>query len=336
MKTKVRLLSLLLAVLLLVTMLPIGSASAADGQTSYTKNKVVSVLFDNSGSMVGDRWDYARYALQTLMATLGKNDTLIITPMNQKNSWTEVTNWQDPAVIEVDLGAEDREAEITRVMTSASSFLSTSPEGGTPDAGIAVAVEQLVRRYGMKETSKIAADEKSENEYFLVVLTDGAFNCCTASTLEGNIKLAADKFDDDLSKYAFFQSIYIGFDRDSLDLSQADSLKDKANFVAYKAPDTSSIGEVMKNVANRITGRYPFENVTVSGTTVRIPLDSIGFGLRTVTVMATNTNARFVSATYNNIIVCKLAIINSRLCDFGKSFLCHRRNITDNKLRLTF
>ncbi|MBE6655825.1 MAG: VWA domain-containing protein [Ruminococcaceae bacterium] len=299
MKTKVRLLSLLLAVLLLVTMLPIGSASAADGQTSYTKNKVVSVLFDNSGSMVGDRWDYARYALQTLMATLGKNDTLIITPMNQKNSWTEVTNWQDPAVIEVDLGAEDREAEITRVMTSASSFLSTSPEGGTPDAGIAVAVEQLVRRYGMKETSKIAADEKSENEYFLVVLTDGAFNCCTASTLEGNIKLAADKFDDDLSKYAFFQSIYIGFDRDSLDLSQADSLKDKANFVAYKAPDTSSIGEVMKNVANRITGRYPFENVTVSGTTVRIPLDSIGFGLRTVTVMATNTNARFVSATYN-------------------------------------
>ena len=80
MKTKIRILSFALAMILFAAVLPIGSVSAADGETSYTKNKVVSVLFDNSGSMLeNDRWSYAKYALQTLMATLGTNDTLIIT-----------------------------------------------------------------------------------------------------------------------------------------------------------------------------------------------------------------------------------------------------------------
>ena len=93
MKIKVRLLSLLLAATLLALTLPMGVVSAESRETSYTKNKVVSVLFDNSGSMKSDtvngvyntevfRWEYAKYALQTLMTTLGKNDTLIITPMN--------------------------------------------------------------------------------------------------------------------------------------------------------------------------------------------------------------------------------------------------------------
>ena len=304
MKIKSRLLSLLLAALLLLTVLPLGTVSAATEETSYTKNKVVSVLFDNSGSMKEAdnkevfRWEYAKYALQTLMTTLGSNDKLIITPMNKKDSWDEVENWKDSDVIEVNLGAENREAEISRVMNQ--TFLGTAPQGGTPEDGIAVAVQQLVNRYGMKTTAEIAADEKSENEYFLVVLTDGAFNCCTANTEAGKITQAADFFDDDISKYASFQSIYIGFDKDALDLNQAASLQGKANFAAYKAPDTSSIGEVMKDVANRITGRYPLTvNVDPNSKTVRIPLSDIGFSLRTVTVMATNTNARFASASYN-------------------------------------
>ena len=294
MKIKLRLLSLLLAAILLLPMLPIGSVAAADTQTSYTKNKVVSVLFDNSGSMAAEnRWEYARYALQTLMATLSENDTLIITPMNDKYDYA-IDDYLDSACFEVNLKAPDREAEINRVMTS--TILSTKADklnAGTPPGSIAVAVDQLVERYGMKETTAISADEKSENEYFLVVLTDGEFKDC--STPDD----AALYFKDDLSKYAFFQSIYIGFTADAFDLGTVDFLKDKANFASFKAADSNAIGGVMKDVANRITGRYVFENASVSGNTVRIPLDNVGFGLRSVTVMATNTNARFASATYN-------------------------------------
>lgn len=282
MKTKLRLLSLLLAVILVLPMIPVGSASAADTTTSYTKNKVVSVLFDNSGSMISpsrDLWDYAKYALQTLMATLGKNDTLIITPMHG-------------SPVEVDLEAANRYAEIQRVMTT--SFLKSDPSksNGTPSDSIADAVAQLVE-CGMKETDDISADENSENEYFLVVLTDGAFNNNTS------VDVTASYFRDDLSKYAFFQSIYIGFTAASLDLSLATELKDKANFAPFRAETVGDIGGVMKEVANRITGRYPLDiAVKADSKTVEIPLPT-GLGIRSVTVMATNTDARCASATYN-------------------------------------
>ncbi len=300
MRRKIRLLSFLLVLVLLTLMLPTGMTSAADGDASYTKNKVVSVLFDNSGSMKDDggtvyRWEYAKYALQTLMTTLGKNDTLVITPMNEGYSAVSSTS----SGVVVDLAAENREAEIDRVLKE--TFLGGNPGYTTPESTIQVAVKQLTER-GMKKTSEIAADEESENEYFLVVLTDGVFNGCSSSSLstQGKIDKAATYFETDLSKYASFQSIYIGFDTNALDLSAAASLQGKANFAAYKAATTADIGGVMESVANRITGRYPLAvNADPNSTVVRIPLDSVGFSLRTVTVMVTNSNARFASATYN-------------------------------------
>ena len=307
MKLKVRLLSVLLAAVLLLPLIPVGSASAAEGQASYTKNKIVSVLFDNSGSMKNDggvvyRWEYAKYAIQTLMTTLGKNDKLIITPMNKSGSTAKVEEYTDPSVIEVNLAAEDREAEIQRVIHS--SFFAEAPTGQTPPKGIEVAVKQLVERYGMKLTSEVAADEESENEYFLVVLTDGAF-----TGIGGDVNKTAELFEEDLSKYAAFQSIYIGFDVNALDLRDAASLENKANFTAYKAANTSEIGGVMESVANRITGRYPYElpkAELVGKNTVTIDLANVGFSLRTVTVMATNTNARpdkSILPTYNGAAV---------------------------------
>lgn len=305
MKFKVKLLSVLLAAVLLLPLIPVGSVSAEGGQASYTKNKIVSVLFDNSGSMKNDggtvyRWEYAKYALQTLMTTLGKNDKLIITPMNKTGSTAKVEEYTDPSVIEVNLSAEDREAEIQRVINA--SFFAQAPTGQTPPKGIEVAVDQLVHRFGMKLTSEVAADEESENEYFLVVLTDGAF-----TGIGGDKNKTAALFEADLSKYASFQSIYIGFDVNALDLSDAPSLQNKANFTAYKAANTSEIGGVMQSVANRITGRYPLKlNVDPNSKTVRIPLSDVDFSLRTVTVMATNTNARpdaSILPTYNGVPV---------------------------------
>ena len=309
MKIKVRLLAFLLAATLLALTLPMGVVSAESRETSYTKNKVVSVLFDNSGSMKSDtvngvyntevfRWEYAKYALQTLMTTLGKNDTLIITPMN---SGRQAVSSTSQGVV-VNLAAENREAEINRVMTQ--TFLANSPQNTTPQSSIQVAVQQLVNR-GMKETANISADEKSQSDYVLVVLTDGVFDgCANLSGDQAKIDKAAEYFKADLDKYASFQSIYIGFDTSALDLNLASSLQGKTNFTAYKAPDTASIGGVMQDVANRITGRYPLTlSADKNSTTLRIPLSDVGFSLRTVTLMITDTNARFKSATYNGASV---------------------------------
>lgn len=302
---KKRLLALLLAAMLLMTaLLPaLGGASAleGEGETRYTKSKVISVLFDNSPSMKKAnsqtvyRWEYARYALQTLLSTLTSQDTLIITPMNtpEGNAVTDT----DYGVV-VDLSKQDREAELDRVLNE--TFLATEPTaGGTPHESIPTAIKQLTDR-GMKTTASLAADETSESEYFLVVLTDGAFSSCLGLPDEQQkIDLAASYFAQDIEKYAFFQSIYIGFDTDALDLRGAPALAGKTNFKAYKAPNTASIGGVMRDVSDRITGRYSLDvTCTPDTATLRIPLDDVHFALRSVTVMATNTHARFSQATY--------------------------------------
>ena len=58
----------------------------ADTQVNY-KKKIVSVVFDNSGSMLeGNRPELAKYSLQMLVSMLGKEDELIVCPMNYKNN----------------------------------------------------------------------------------------------------------------------------------------------------------------------------------------------------------------------------------------------------------
>ncbi len=285
MKLKVRLLSLLLAVLLLCGLLvptAVADTDGGDAAASQVKNKVVSVLFDDSGSMRQpiDRWNYARYALESLMSALGENDTLVITPMNANET------------VPVDLKAENRTAEITRVMTA--TFLAAERPGnaGTPASSIQKAVNVL-KDEGMKQQTEIAADEVSDKEYFLLVLTDGQFDSVGTS-----VSAAAGLFAPDLSRYAFFQSIYIGFTEGALDLAGA--LPGYANFSAYKADTPKEIGQVMQQVANRITGRYainvPFDP---NSKTITIDLSGVPFSLRSVTVMAATTNARFISAAYN-------------------------------------
>ncbi|MBQ9735879.1 MAG: VWA domain-containing protein [Clostridia bacterium] len=296
MKKTTKILSVLLAVLLLVLTVPVTTATASNGtDPSYTKNKVVSVLFDNSGSMQGEKWNTARYALQTLMTTLGKNDTLRVVPMNKTSGAVN----KDGEYVEVDLAAEDRNKEIERIfLTVGATFLSAAtPTGKTPSETIGVALQELIDM-GMKTTAETGADEISKNDYFLLVLTDGAFNPkgVPGEEIKDPAVLFDGYFKDDLSKYASFQSIYIGFSDEALDLSAYSA--SSANFSAYKAKDSAAIGGVMKQVANRITGRYTLENFTVNGSTVTIPLDGVGFALRSVTVMATQTNARFSSAKY--------------------------------------
>ena len=76
-----RLMVLLLCILMLVSaVLP---AAAANGDEVRAAKKIISVVYDDSGSMVGERWDYANYAMQALVALLNEQDELFITFMSQ-------------------------------------------------------------------------------------------------------------------------------------------------------------------------------------------------------------------------------------------------------------
>ena len=89
----------------LIVCVPKTNVKAAE--TDYTK-KVVSVVYDNSGSMQGDKDAYATYSLQLLMGLLSERDELIITPLNENDS--AVTNINQSII--VDLTNPNREKVI--------------------------------------------------------------------------------------------------------------------------------------------------------------------------------------------------------------------------------
>ncbi len=296
----------LLLLALLVPMLggfPVSAADDAD--QTHTKNKVVSVVYDNSGSMTSEnRWHYSRYAIQTLMALLGPNDRLIITPMNRPGYNTAVSDLTYN--IEVDLKAENRKAAMEEAMNKAA--LLSDPKGETPSTSINFAIQTL-KNAGMKRLSETTASDKNENEYFLIVLTDGAldndttggkatnalFAALDGANVHGDYNHSSNKGNSD--PYASFQLLYLAFSQGAVDLSGSALGKEYTNFTAYKAATPADVTGTMRDVANRITGRYSLDpsSYTLSGNKVTLDLDKVDFSLRSISIMMQDTEVRLDS-----------------------------------------
>ena len=58
------------------------SPASASEKSTYIK-KIVSLVYDDSGSMLGDKWAYANYAVQTFCGMLNSEDQLYITYMSK-------------------------------------------------------------------------------------------------------------------------------------------------------------------------------------------------------------------------------------------------------------
>ena len=113
------------------------------------KERGVSLVYDDSGSMRNnDRWKYANYALQSLVALLDEKDKFSYVPMSRP---TEALN--------VTLTNEKRQTEINEIGVW-KNYLNT------PFRAVETAMQSI----------KKEADINGKREFWLIVLTDGAFN----------------------------------------------------------------------------------------------------------------------------------------------------------------
>ncbi|WP_459500146.1 vWA domain-containing protein [Bacillus sp. C1] len=113
------------------------------------KERVVSLVYDDSGSMRNnDRWKYANYALQSLVALLDEKDRFSYVPMSRPNEALNVT-----------LTNEKRQTEINQI-GAWKNYLNT------PFSAVETAMQSI----------KKEADINKKREFWLIVLTDGAFN----------------------------------------------------------------------------------------------------------------------------------------------------------------
>lgn len=320
MQLRKRLLSLFLLTAILLPCLcitPLSLASAEPGGTSevrYTK-KIVSVLYDNSGSMSntknpdtkkyeGDnRQYYAEYSMRMLMALLGTNDELYITPISNGQGGAlsnQVSSKEN--TIEVNLKTDNRQAEIERVMTEQYSVF--RPSGSTPGMSLAAAVEALTSRGLMDKENQAYADDGVE--HWLIIMTDGVMDTGKNALGEeiSNNLAAKEKTEKIIDKYiANFPSlktVYMTFGA-GVDLQVSD-LKTTYSFTAYKAADATEVTQVMQDIANQISGRYPYPSAdyTVNGNKVTINLDKAKCTLKSISVVAQNCGVELQEVKYGN------------------------------------
>lgn len=118
---------------------------------SFSSNpKIVSLVFDDSGSMQGEKEENANYALQALISMLGENDELNIVRMSKPNG----RNF-------LDIQTKDLK------QSSIDSVRDWMSAGGTPFDAVDTARDWLYQR---KEHVGNSA------EYWLIIITDGEFN----------------------------------------------------------------------------------------------------------------------------------------------------------------
>ncbi len=147
------------------------------------KERVVSLVYDDSGSMRNnDRWKYANYALQSLVALLDEKDKFSYVPMSKPN---------DP--LNISLTKDKRQTEIEGI-GAWKTYLNT------PFSAVETAMQSI----------KKEADIDGKREFWLIVLTDGAFNDLEKDKVGGKEqilwKLAQFKKEMDAKRYRYIQS----------------------------------------------------------------------------------------------------------------------------------
>lgn len=130
-------------------------AQATTGDEIRASKKIISVVYDDSGSMCGERWSYTDYAMQGLIALLNEQDEFYITFMS------------DPDIA-VKMDTSDLASTIRTIHD-------WSDSGGTPGEALDTARKKLGE---IKESNTTA-------QYWLVILTDGEIS--SAGSLQNKL-----------------------------------------------------------------------------------------------------------------------------------------------------
>lgn len=130
-----------------------GSVSGISSTEAKSIKKVVSVVYDDSGSMnnSNEDWAYASYSLQNMMALMNARDDLSVVKMSKPSQ-----------VISFDISTNAARSESIKTVEG------WGAKGGTPFAAVDTAVNWL-------KTKKSEYADSQSVEFWLVVITDGSF-----------------------------------------------------------------------------------------------------------------------------------------------------------------
>ncbi len=236
------------------------SARVKASDNSYNQ-KIVAVVYDDSGSMSGNKHAYAKYAMQVLMATLDKNDKLKVFPLNAND-------------FDVDLTSTDRNQVVA---TNASKLYAS---GSTPPTKISTAIDWLSKN-GLNKNSSV--DGK---EFKLIIITDGVFDGGqnTSNTISSR-----------MSGYIGLQTSFFGIGLSNANYRVDSLVSQNSSVKAYYADNAQAIVSEMQKITNSTTGRYKMQKgVTFDSSdkkVVYVDLNEYDFSIVSLGVLAQSNGA---------------------------------------------
>jgi len=276
-----RALSLFLTVAILACMLPCFALPVA-ADSLYIR-KIVSVVYDDSGSMRGDKWAYANYAMQAFCGMLNSEDQLYISYMSE----AEGNYRYEPS--RVDLSSDG-------IQSSVNAIRGHSDYGNTPYSAVQAAYKKL---QGVQ-------DSNPNTQYWLVVITDGGFTDKGYNDLGlpnwGQMD-SKKELNEEFNKYVDStmpngthpQVTFLGIGN----VLAPDENTGKGIYT-YSADGANDIIDTMSRMADRISGRTRLDSsalVQVDDTTIQV---SSTIPLLNVAVFSQRSEAKVVGATYGN------------------------------------
>lgn len=259
------------AVFLFLSYFTAGTEIIADAASVRTK-KIVSVVYDDSGSMEGEKCYYTSYAMQCFAGMLNKEDILEVTYMNSgKKSFNTA----------------DRQNTVDFIRQNASCV------GGTPLASVDTAFNAL----------KSHTNTDKNTQYWLVVITDGGFQTWTEddndpekSLLNTKNKIsecAAETMPNGTAPRIIFFSICDTNNEYTPDFSESN--------IDVKTSETADeIIKEISSIACEISGRFAVDKKdidVVDGNTVKVTTD---VPLTNIGILTQKSNATVTKVTYED------------------------------------
>lgn len=251
---------------------------SASAESLYIR-KIVSVVYDDSGSMKGDKRAYASYAMQAFCGMLNSEDRLFLTYMSNPGTAKEV-----------DLSAEKIQESVDSIRNF--KYKDNTP---TPYKAVETAYGQL----------KSVSDPNVNTQYWLVVITDGDFDACQLMSGADAAEKKKQYLNENLGQYMSDvmpngskpQLTFLGIG----EVASPDEDHTKGIYT-YSASSAQNIIGEMSRMADRISGRTrlePGDIKQLNDTTVRV---NSSIPLLNIAVLAQKSEAKIVKAQYGNEI----------------------------------
>ena len=214
----------------------------ADAAQNKAAKKIISVVYDDSGSMwdENDSWAAANYAMQAFAALLNADDEMYITYMSDVG-----TNQEGAKSVNL----SDPQGAVNAIKAD------SQGGGGTPLKSVEIALDKLESVKSTDET----------DQYWLVILTDGAMsaNGAKAKNLQSLLNSCKGM---KMSNGSVLRTYYMG-------IGNAAAVNDDPGKGLYSIMAGFDIVPALSDVANKVSGRMKFasgEINQVDGKTVKL------------------------------------------------------------------